>query len=72
VFVLVSADALLYHPHHHATNPRSELVTAAKIDPHKPKAATPPPQRPANVAAIAQRSAGHRVSPQGRPYKHED
>jgi hypothetical protein len=57
VFVLMSADALLYHPHHHATNPRSELVTAAKIDPHKPKAAAPPPQRPANVAAIPQRSA---------------
>jgi hypothetical protein len=57
VFVLMSADVLLYHPHHHTTNPRPELVTAAKIDPHEPETATPRPQRPANVAAIPQRSA---------------
>ena len=36
VFFLMSADALLNHARHQATNPPSELVTAAKINPHKP------------------------------------
>ncbi len=35
IFFLMSADALLNHAHHEATNPRSELVTAATINPHK-------------------------------------
>lgn len=35
VFFLMSADALLNHAHHQATNPPSEMVTAATINPHK-------------------------------------
>lgn len=54
VFFLMSADALLYHPRHHATT-RSELVTAAKIGPYNPGKAAQPPQRSANNAAIPQR-----------------
>jgi hypothetical protein len=47
IFFLMSADALLNHAHHQATNPRSELVTAAIINPHKL----------GNIAHAAQESA---------------
>jgi hypothetical protein len=58
VFFLMVADALLYHPHHHAANPRSELISAAaKIDPHKPNKAARPLQRSAGVASIPQSGA---------------
>lgn len=58
VFFVMAADALLYHPHHHAANPRPELITAAaKIDPHKPNKAAQPPQRTAGVGGIAQSGA---------------
>lgn len=54
VFFLMSADALLYRPHHGATNPWSEIVAAAKVDPLKMKV----PQPARSIAeAIPQRSA---------------
>lgn len=56
IFFLMSADALLYHPHHQAPNPHSEIVVAAKIDPLDMKKAPRPPRRAAEVRAIPQRS----------------
>ncbi len=55
VFFLMSADALLYHSHDHATNRRSEIMTVARADPLKMAA----PRRShgaAEVRTIPQRS----------------
>lgn len=56
VFFPMSAGALLYHPHHHATNPRSALITATNVGPHKPSKATPP-KRTTDTGAIPQTAA---------------
>ena len=54
VFFLMSADALPHHPHHRATNPRSELITAAEIGPHKPSKAARSLQHSAETGAVPQ------------------
>jgi hypothetical protein len=49
ILFLMSADALLNQAHHQATNPRSELVTAATINPHKLGKVAPAAQNSADA-----------------------
>jgi hypothetical protein len=64
LFFLMSADAVLNHAHHKATNPPPELVTAAKINPHSLNKVAEAPQKNADaipktgVAAEYRRTAG--------------
>jgi hypothetical protein len=60
VFFLMSADALLNHAHHQATNPPSELVTAAKINPHTPNKVAHAPQNSADAIAKTGSAAEYR------------
>ena len=53
---LMSADAVLYHSHHHATNPQPEITIAAKADSLKTRKALKPARNAAEVRAIPQKS----------------
>jgi hypothetical protein len=59
---LMSADALLYHSYHRASNPRPEITMAARLDSSqmktaaKPPRKTAPPRKPAEQQAIPRRS----------------
>lgn len=53
---LMSADAVLNHSHHHATDPQPQITAAAKTDSLKPKKATKPSQKAAELRAIPKKS----------------
>jgi hypothetical protein len=53
---LMSADALLYHSHQRATNPRPQIATAAKLDSSKMKKAAQPLRHTAEQQAIPRKS----------------
>lgn len=53
---MMSADALLNHSRHQATNPRPEITTAAKADSLKIKKAAKPPRNTAELRAIPRKS----------------
>lgn len=53
---MMSADALLNHSHHQATNPRPEITTAAKANSLKTKKAAKPPRNTAEIRAIPRKS----------------
>jgi hypothetical protein len=57
VFFLMSANALLYHPHHHMTTPQSELITASSINPDKPNKNAHAPQWTADAGAVPEAGA---------------
>jgi hypothetical protein len=53
---MLSADALLNHSHHQATEPRPEITTAAKADTLKTKKAAKSPHNTAELRAIPRKS----------------